>query len=294
MLVILGQVESAVRGREAFQEVDLADFYAPLTVWSAESQKPRDVPTQIAEALAATGLPRRGPAALSVPADLWADALRRRPATPRPAGACQRLGSRGHERGRTGGRVGRSSARRPVAIAGPGNQVGRQALRRASESHGFGVYVAFRRQDAFDEEHPHFLGHLGLGVPASVLGALDDADLVLVLGTRLDAITSQDFRYPRPGQQFVVIGSGLPCRRPRQRSPQRRPLRQPGTRRPTFSTSTPTSTPCSRHSRTRRPASTVTGGPTTMRRPRSPNLPTVEPVDRRRPDTGQASIQPAS
>jgi len=35
MLILLGQVETEFLGREAFQEVDLAAFYAPITKWSA-------------------------------------------------------------------------------------------------------------------------------------------------------------------------------------------------------------------------------------------------------------------
>jgi acetolactate synthase-1/2/3 large subunit len=35
MLVLLGQVETDFLGREAFQEVDLTAFYAPITKWSA-------------------------------------------------------------------------------------------------------------------------------------------------------------------------------------------------------------------------------------------------------------------
>jgi acetolactate synthase I/II/III large subunit len=87
-------------------------------------------------------------------------------------------------------------------------------LRRASDRLGFGVYVAFRRQDAFSEDHPHFLGHLGLGTSPTVLEALEAADLVMVLGTRLDAITSQDFRYPLPGQRLVIVGRGIPDQHP--------------------------------------------------------------------------------
>src|SRR5215207_10383946 len=34
MLVLLGQVETDFLGREAFQEVDLPAFYAPITKWS--------------------------------------------------------------------------------------------------------------------------------------------------------------------------------------------------------------------------------------------------------------------
>ena len=35
MVVLLGQVETPFLGREAFQEVDLPAFYAPITKWAA-------------------------------------------------------------------------------------------------------------------------------------------------------------------------------------------------------------------------------------------------------------------
>ncbi|MEQ4204665.1 thiamine pyrophosphate-dependent enzyme [Actinopolymorpha sp. B9G3] len=214
VIAILGQVESDVRaseGREGFQEVDLAALYAPLTVWSHEPSRPADVPRATAEALTRMYAPRIGPVALSVPADFWAEAYDGeppKPTAPAPstpealAAATQDLAAM------------IATAKRPVAIAGPGDRVGRESLRRASERFGFGVYVAFRRQDAFGEDHPHFLGHLGLGTTPAVLEALDDADLVMVLGTRLDAITSQEFRYPLPGQRLVILGRGLPEHQP--------------------------------------------------------------------------------
>jgi acetolactate synthase-1/2/3 large subunit len=52
VLAMLGQVESGVRGREGFQEVDLAALYAPITVSSREAGQAADVPALTAEAYA--------------------------------------------------------------------------------------------------------------------------------------------------------------------------------------------------------------------------------------------------
>lgn len=208
VLALLGQVESGFRGREGFQEVDLAALYAPITAWSREAQEARDVPALTAEAYERMSAPRTGPSALSVPADFWASpydgdlpAL-----APRQPSADAEIGEASS---RLAGLL--ASARHPVVIAGPGDRVGRDTLRSAAERLGLGVYVAFRRQDAFDEDHPHFLGHLGLGVPTEVRRGLDDADLVVLLGSRLDAVTSQDFHYPRADQHLVIVGRGLPA-----------------------------------------------------------------------------------
>jgi acetolactate synthase I/II/III large subunit len=215
VIAILGQVESAIRStpaRVGFQEVDLAALYAPLTVWSHEPSRAADVPRATAEALTRMYAPRVGPVALSVPADFWAEAYDGDPPTPTPtvrASSPPETLAAAEDLARM-----IATAKRPVAIAGPGDRVGREALAKASERLGFGVYVAFRRQDAFAEDHPHFLGHLGLGTSSAVLRALDDADLMMVLGTRLDAITSQDFRYPLPDQRLVIVGRGLPDHEP--------------------------------------------------------------------------------
>jgi acetolactate synthase-1/2/3 large subunit len=69
------------------------------------------------------------------------------------------------------------------------------------------VYTAFRRQDAFPNSHPHYLGHLTLGAPAELLGPLAEADVVLVLGCRLSEITTQGYALPPPGARVIQVDS---------------------------------------------------------------------------------------
>lgn len=208
MVVLLGQVESAELGREAFQEVDLAAFYAPICKWSAEAERAADVPALVAHALHRATSGRPGPTVVSVPADFWAQPYDRelpRPAPARPVDIDAVRQAAAQLAELLGG------ARQPIAIAGPGLRVGRAELSRVADRFDLGVYTAFRRQDCFAADDPHFLGHLGLGVPAAITAALDDADVIALLGTRLDAITSQDYRYPKPDQQLVLIGRDLPA-----------------------------------------------------------------------------------
>ncbi|MQA09371.1 MAG: acetolactate synthase [Pseudonocardiaceae bacterium] len=206
LVAILGQVESGVRGMGAFQEVDLAALFNPIAKWAVEATRASDVPGLIAEALrcAVTGPP--GPAVVAVPADFWADTVEvtasengavARPITRQPDDAAlSRLWQL------------LDGARSPVAIVGAGAQHAGRSLIDAVERLGLGVYSAFRRQDVFPEDHPNYLGHLGLGVPGAVRAALDEADVVVLLGARIDAVTSSDFHYPLPHQQVVVVGAG--------------------------------------------------------------------------------------
>lgn len=210
LVAILGQVSSRVRGSQGFQEVDLAAFYAPITKWSVEAACAADVPGLVAEAFRRARTAPFGPTAVAVPADFWAESVEVDPrlgaaADPEPVpapepGALAELGAM------------LDAARRPVAIVGPGAAGARDALRAFAEQHRVGVYSAFRRQDVLGEDHPCYLGHLGIGVPDRDLRALGEADLVLLLGTRPDAVTTQGFRYPHREQRIVVVdpGSGTP------------------------------------------------------------------------------------
>jgi acetolactate synthase-1/2/3 large subunit len=40
MILLIGQVATSVRGREAFQEVEFAEMFAPLNKWTAEISDP--------------------------------------------------------------------------------------------------------------------------------------------------------------------------------------------------------------------------------------------------------------
>jgi acetolactate synthase I/II/III large subunit len=92
-----------------------------------------------------------------------------------------------------------------VIIAGGGGQEAREELIATAERFSAGVYTAFRRQDVFPNDHPNYCGHLTLGTPRSTLRALEEADVVLVAGSRLSEVTTQRYTLPRPGQRLFQI-----------------------------------------------------------------------------------------
>ncbi|OXM50522.1 acetolactate synthase, partial [Amycolatopsis thailandensis] len=105
-------------------------------------------------------------------------------------------------------------ARYPVVIVGGRARSAREELIAVADELALPVYNAFRRQDAFPENHARYAGHLGIGIPARQLDALERADLVLALGTQLDEVTTQSYRYPTPSQTLVLVGTGIePARR---------------------------------------------------------------------------------
>ena len=219
MIVLLGQVETGFLGKEAFQEVDLLAFYGPITKWAATIEHASRAPDLVAQAVRRATTGRPGPVMLALPADMLGQEVdpeavaaavravqsRRAPSVPEASAVAAVADAL-------------RAARQPVLIAGAGCRDARAELIECAERWNVGVYAAFRRQDVFPNDDPHYLGHLGLGTPPACLDALRRADLVLVVGARLDEITTQGFTLPAPGTQIIhadidpsVPGAAMPA-----------------------------------------------------------------------------------
>jgi acetolactate synthase I/II/III large subunit len=202
MLVLLGQVESQHLGKEAFQGVDLPNFYSEITKWSATVNRADRLPEFIAKALRIAASGRPGPVMLALPADLLGEEIPAHEAGSRSASPVPPMP--GDEDVKKIRRL-VSEARRPVVIAGGGARDARAELVSFAETFDVGVYTGFRRQDRFPNDHPNYLGHLALGTPPQVLKALEGADLVLVAGCRLGEVTTQGYKLPRRDQKVVQV-----------------------------------------------------------------------------------------
>jgi acetolactate synthase-1/2/3 large subunit len=201
MVVLLGQVETTFLGREAFQEVDLAAFYAPITKWAATVHRADRVAEFVERGLRIATSGRPGPVMLALPADILGEEV---PVPPEAsAGGAPRPAPDAEEVQAVTRRL--SEARSPVMIAGGGAGRAREELLSFAEAFGVGVYAAFRRQDVFPNDHHLYLGHLTLGTPPETLRALEAADLVLVAGCRLDEVTTQSYALPRPDQAVIQV-----------------------------------------------------------------------------------------
>lgn len=197
MLALLGQVETPNLGNEAFQEVDLPGFLREVTTWGATVHRSDRVVQTIARALARATTGRNGPSVVALPSDvLEGECAQEAPLLDRPRGVAH------PEDVLAAARI-LASAQRPVIIAGQGGD--HTVLRDLASTYGAGVYAAFRRQDCFPNDDEHYLGHLTLGAPAESLAAIRHADVVLVLGERLDETTTQAYTLPEPGSTVVHV-----------------------------------------------------------------------------------------
>lgn len=202
MIVLLGDVESPLSYRGAFQEVNLAAFYAPITKLSLAATRSDRMPELIDHALRVATSGRPGPVMISMPADLLAGEAQdapaighaRQPPRPRPSreeleGIARMLETADH----------------PVIIAGGGARPARDELVQVAERYGTGVYAAFRRQDVFPNDHGLYLGHLGVNPPEETLEDLKQADAVLVVGCRLNQMTTLQYTLPTSAARVIQI-----------------------------------------------------------------------------------------
>jgi acetolactate synthase-1/2/3 large subunit len=201
MLVLLSDTDVRHARRETFQQLDLLDFYRPITKACFATGPQDSLPELVAHALRVATRGRPGPVLVTVPQDLPRDVS---PWRPRPLGG---LPDAPHPSDADVDQIARQldEAERPVIVAGGGAQHSREALLDVAERFSVGVYAAFRRQDVFPNDHPLYLGHLGMPAPRETLQALADADLVFAVGARLKQTTTQFFKLPKPGTRLMQV-----------------------------------------------------------------------------------------
>jgi len=209
MLLLVGQVSRAVRGREAFQELDVPAVFGPMAKWAAEAGHPDRLPELLARAVQVAVSGRPGPVVLALPEDVLAATTRAADARPvRPVAPGVAPADLARLRELLGG------ARRPLVVAGgPGwSQAAAADLRTVAEASRLPVAVSFRSQDVLDNRSPSYAGDLGVSANPALAERVRAADLLVVAGPRLGTITTAGYRLleaPVPRQRLVHVHPGL-------------------------------------------------------------------------------------
>lgn len=203
VFAIVGQVERAHHGHEAFQEIDQVGTIGGLAKWSAQPVTADAVASTMTEAVEQATGGRPGPVLIALPEDLLdepapADAAiaGARPSPARPSEADVRAVIELL-----------ASARRPVILAGGGILRARTSteLLRFAELLQVPVIAAWRRADVISNDHPLYLGMAGLGAAPSVRERLVQADAMLVIGCRLNEPTSYEDAIPAPTTRWAHV-----------------------------------------------------------------------------------------
>ncbi|MDS9466521.1 thiamine pyrophosphate-binding protein [Paracoccus sp. MBLB3053] len=195
MILFVGQIARADRDREAFQEVDYRAMFGPLAKWVAQIDQSERIPEYLARAFHVAMSGRPGPVVLALPEDV----LSARAEVPDLAPYVPPLSA-----------VAPSSvaaiaeavaqAERPLVVAGGTiwSQEASDDLARFAGNWGLPVAVAFRRQGHIDNVHPAYVGDLGVGMNPALGHALEQADCILSLGSRLGDTLTRGFELMDP------------------------------------------------------------------------------------------------
>lgn len=208
MILFIGQVARDMMEREAFQEVDYRRMFGQMAKWVAQIDDARRIPEFVSHAfhLATSGRP--GPVVLALPEDMLTDEVEVADAGPyRRVQAHPGPGQMAELRGLLG------RAQRPIAILGGGTWTaeGVADMRTFAEANHLPVACSFRCQDYFDNDHPNYVGDVGIGINPKLAERIAGADLVLAIGPRLGEMTTGGytmFDIPMPRQPLVHVHPG--------------------------------------------------------------------------------------
>jgi acetolactate synthase I/II/III large subunit len=190
LVVITGQVPTALIGTDAFQEADTVGITRHCTKHNYLVKSPDALAATIAEAfrIATTGRP--GPVLVDIPKDVQiAMASTSGPTAPLASHRYQpRLAATEDEIARAVDMI--AAAERPVLYTGGGviNSGPRasELLRRFQHASGAPVTSTLMGLGAFPASHPDWLGMLGMHGTYEANMAMNRADLIVAIGARFD------------------------------------------------------------------------------------------------------------
>jgi acetolactate synthase-1/2/3 large subunit len=204
MLLLVGQVPRAFRGREAWQEIDYAEFFGGVAKAAWEIESADDLPAEVQRAYDTAVSGRPGPVVLSLPEDVLsknADPSRVEPIEavihpdPEHLARLREL---------------LAAAERPLVVVGEGGwtEGTSEAITAFCEKNELPVACAFRCQDFVDNRSRCYVGVLGVAMDERLANRLADADLVLAVGGRLGEVPTRRYTLlepPRTRQTLVLV-----------------------------------------------------------------------------------------
>lgn len=185
MVVITGQVPTHLMGTDAFQELDVFGMTMPMVKHSFIARRVEDLPTMLGEAFRLARSGRPGPVLIDLPKDVQvADAAHLpahvssgidAPEAPTDASLHAALALI-------------AQAQRPVLYGGGGIMLGDavQAFRTFVDATQIPAVLTLKGLGALPTQHPLNLGMLGMHGSRAANLAVQEADLLVVVGARFD------------------------------------------------------------------------------------------------------------
>lgn len=203
-IVCLASAPSRVyEGMGVFQETDSLGLARPVSKWAVRVDIPERTPWTVARAFAQAANGKPGPVYVEIPIDVAAAAVEmpeyRRLQYPIRCSADPDLVRRAAEL--------LAASRRPVIWAGggvPRSRAERELVALAERLHA-PVVTTPQGRGTIPEDHPLSFGQVGLYRTKSTAMAYDDADLVLIVGSRCEEFQSGAWKLFPAGARMIQI-----------------------------------------------------------------------------------------
>jgi acetolactate synthase-1/2/3 large subunit len=209
MILFIGQVARDQQYREAFQEVDFRQMFGPLAKWVVQIDDTRRIPELISQAFHRAVNGRPGPVVVALPEDMLTEM-----AEVSDAGPFKRvLMTPAAEQMAAMQQLLEQSERPLMVLGGSGwDTESVHDIRLFAEQQNIPVAASFRCQDLFDNRHPNYVGDLGFAASAQLSSAVKNADLLLVVGSRMGEVSTGGYAaldIPVPKQTLIHVHQGI-------------------------------------------------------------------------------------
>ncbi|MFC1491066.1 thiamine pyrophosphate-binding protein [Nitrospinota bacterium] len=203
VVLVITNIPRRLKGREASQEINYHLMYAPIAKAVFDVNSFHEVAEVVARAIDLSVAGRPGPVVVSVSRDVL-DGETGEPPIPK-APAPVRIGPDPDAVAEAARLI--EASKRPIIIAGEivGFEDASAELERFADATGAGVLTAHRLMDSFRADHPAYFGQLTYNRQPFLEEALDQADLIIGMGTRFDSSTTNNYSLLRPDQKLIMV-----------------------------------------------------------------------------------------
>lgn len=182
LIAVSGSRASTLAHRGAFQDIDQVGMAAPVTRWAAEVPNAAQIPFYLGRAYQTANSGRRGTIHLTIPVNVFqekTEVASRTPHSPKSVTARPEVNGVIETLRR---------AERPVVIAGSGIWWDNASteLREFIEHTSLPLYTITMAKGVVPDNHPLAMGYADPALNSAVQAAFQEADVVLVLGKRID------------------------------------------------------------------------------------------------------------
>ena len=209
IVAITGQVPTYMVGKMAFQETDIIGVTKPITKWNYQIKAPEEVPRAVKMAFRIASMPRAGPTLLDFPKDAQTGEAEMdfdvdieqalTPFRPPKLDACPEEVKKAVDM--------ILSAEKPVFLVG-GGVIASSAtgeLLAIAEHLMIPIMATFMGKGAVPENHPLYVGNLGMHGRVAANKLLPETDLIIAVGTRWSDRTVSNFETFAPDAKIIHI-----------------------------------------------------------------------------------------